>query len=263
MPVSATLNTIRPGASSAADTRTSPRSVNFSAFEIRLRRICETLPSSEYDRPQRRRVLEHQRDRLVHQERAQHAAQRAEQVLDLELRRPDDGLAGLYLGEIEQVVHQLRQLFGGLADVDGLGLRLAPRPLAILDHQVRQAEDRVHRRAELVGHVREESRLELVGAPEVIRLLVELGIERHHAAIGVFELAVQVHELLLLSLQVIERAQQGLVLMLDLLDQAGRAAVRAIAVRDLPAPIERDDRMTRRQELLERDRGSLRATSEC
>ena len=31
---------------SPAMTRTSPRSVNFKAFEIRLRRICETLPSS-------------------------------------------------------------------------------------------------------------------------------------------------------------------------------------------------------------------------
>ena len=122
--------------------------------------------------------------------------------------------------------------------------------------QVRQPEDRIHGRAELVGHVREESRLQLVGAPEVIRFLVELGVERHHAAIGVFELAVQVHELLLLPLQVVEGAQERLVLMLDLLDQADRARA-PDGFRNLPGAIERDHRVTWRQELLQRDRGSL------
>ena len=40
-------------------------------------------------------------------------------------------------------------------------------------------------------HVREEPRLQLVGAAQVVRLLVELRIERDDAAIGVFELAIE------------------------------------------------------------------------
>ena len=48
MPVSDTANSTASLASvSLALTRTSPRSVYFSAFEMKLRRICETLLSSE------------------------------------------------------------------------------------------------------------------------------------------------------------------------------------------------------------------------
>ena len=46
MPVSATANVIVPPASACADTRTSPLTVNFSAFEMKLRRICDSILSS-------------------------------------------------------------------------------------------------------------------------------------------------------------------------------------------------------------------------
>ena len=47
MPVSATANTTaRPSSLGRALTRTSPRSVNLSAFEMKLRKICETFASS-------------------------------------------------------------------------------------------------------------------------------------------------------------------------------------------------------------------------
>jgi hypothetical protein len=46
-----------------------------------------------------------------------------------------------------------------------------------------------------VAHVREEARLQLVGAAEVIGLLVELGVERDDAAVRVFELSIQRPEL--------------------------------------------------------------------
>ena len=68
------------------------------------------------------RLLEHQRQRLVDEQRPQHAAQRAEQAADLERRRPDLDLAGFDLGEIEQVVDQIRQLLRRLADVEQLVL---------------------------------------------------------------------------------------------------------------------------------------------
>ena len=134
-----------------------------------------------------------------------------------------------------------------------LRLRFASAPLAVFDQQVRQAEDRVHRRAELVGHVREEARLQLVGAAEMIRLLVELGVERDDAAVGVLELAIEVHELLLLALQIVERAEQRLVLLLDLFDQAGGLLARE-RLGDLPGPSDGDERMARREELLEHHR---------
>ena len=46
MPVSVTENRTRSPSSSVAVTRTSPRVVNLSAFEMKLRRICESLRSS-------------------------------------------------------------------------------------------------------------------------------------------------------------------------------------------------------------------------
>ena len=64
-----------------AETRTSPRSVNLSALEMKLRRICETFASSVCSGGRPSRVLEDQRrPTRSTQQRPQHAAQRAEQV---------------------------------------------------------------------------------------------------------------------------------------------------------------------------------------
>ena len=126
--------------------------------------------------------------------------------------------------------------------------RRAPRAAA------RERLDRVHRRAELVAHVREEARLHLVGAPQVIRLLVELRVERDDAAVRVLELAVEALELLLAAPELVERAQQLLVLALDLLEGVRAAPGGASAVRtraDVGAV--RSGRAAG-QELLEHDR---------
>ena len=73
-------------------------------------------------------------------------------------------------------------------------------------------------------HVREEARLQLVGAAEMIGFFVELRVERDDAAVRVLELPIEVHELLLLPLKLVERAQQLLVLLLDFFGKpAGRA----------------------------------------
>ena len=106
-----------------------------------------------------------------------------------------------------------------------------------------------------MGHVREEARLQLVGAAEVIRLFVELGVERDDAAVGVLELAIEVHELLLLALQFVERAQQLLVLALDLFDQAGRLLA-GERLGDLPGPLRGD-------ELVRAGEGTSRAPPSC
>ena len=64
-------------------------------------------------------------------------------------------------------------------------------PSRPVEQQPRQRQDRVQRRAELVAHVGQEARLQLVGAAQVVGLLVELGVQRDHAAVGVLQLAVE------------------------------------------------------------------------
>ena len=91
---------------------------------MKLRRICETLASSEYSVGQVLGVLEDEAHRLRDQERPQHAAQGAEQVLDLELDGAHDDLARLDLGQVEEVVHELGQVLGRLADEPDLLLLL-------------------------------------------------------------------------------------------------------------------------------------------
>ena len=80
---------------------------------------------------------------------------------------------------------------GRLADEADL-LLLLVRELAVdaVEQEARQREDRVQRRAELVAHVGQEARLQSRSARlELVGLLVELGVERDDAAVGVLELA--------------------------------------------------------------------------
>ena len=89
--------------------------------------VAEDLRHLRFVGVQRRNLLgllEDERHRLAHQQRPQHAAQRAEQVADVELDRADDDLARLDLGEVEQVVHQLAERVGRLADEGHLPLLL-------------------------------------------------------------------------------------------------------------------------------------------
>ena len=76
---------------------------------MKLRRICETFASSVCSSGTPSSSSNTSVDRLVHEQRPQHAAQRAEEVRDVELDRPDLDLAGLDLGEVEQVVDELGQ----------------------------------------------------------------------------------------------------------------------------------------------------------
>ena len=71
--------------------------------------------------------------------------------------RHDDRLARFHLGKVQQIVDQLGQVLGRLADEADLRLLLR-RQLAVAarQQQPRQRQDRVERRAELVTHVREE-----------------------------------------------------------------------------------------------------------
>ena len=94
-----------------ADTMTWPWGVNFSALEIRLRRICDTLPSSVCSGASSSRLFEDQFDRIVvRQQRLQHAFERAEEFLHFESLGADACLSGLDLGQIEQIVDHLLEV---------------------------------------------------------------------------------------------------------------------------------------------------------
>ena len=131
-----------------------------------------------------------ERDVVVGRQWLEHAAQRREQVGGRERLDSQLDLAGLDFAQVEQVVDQRGELVGGLADVAHL-LFLLRCQLAVepVQQDFRQRQDRIHRRAELVADARQEPRLGLVGGAQVRGALVELRIQRHHAAVGVLELA--------------------------------------------------------------------------
>ena len=70
-------------------------------------------------------------------------------------------LAGLDLGQVEDVVDDLQQVLGGAIDL-GQAFALL-RVARVATHQVGEADDGVHRRADLVAHVGQERALGAVG----------------------------------------------------------------------------------------------------
>ena len=194
MPVSRTVKADRVGRrrSAVAQTRTSPRSVNLSALEMKLRRICETLPSSVSSGGTSRGSSNTSATASPTSSGRSMPRSAPNSDRDGERRRHAPRLAGLDLGEVEQVVDQLGQVLGRLADEADLRLLLRGQlAVAARQQQPRQRQDRVQRRAELVAHVRQEPRLQLVGAAQVVGALVELGVQRDDAAVGVLQLLVE------------------------------------------------------------------------
>jgi hypothetical protein len=109
-----------------------------------------------------------------------------------------------------------------------------------------------------VAHVRKELGLHVVRAPQVIRFLVELGVERDDAAIRVLELTVQLHQLVLPLAQLGERAQELLILLLQFLVGAdGR--LRRQVLHELGHARRRDERRAWRQHLAQGDVGACAA----
>ncbi len=86
---------------------------------------------------------------------------RADHLVDLEVGGLDVQLAGLDLREVEDVVDDREQRCAGVVDLaDVVALLGVERRL---QSQVREADDGVHRRADLVAHVGEEHGLHLGG----------------------------------------------------------------------------------------------------
>ena len=71
-------------------------------------------------------------------------------------------------------------------------------------------EDRAERRPELVAHVREEPALQVGGIPQPVGVVVELGVERQDAPIGLGQLGRQRVDLRLESGDLLPQVRNGL-----------------------------------------------------
>ena len=172
-------------------------------------------------------------DRLALGHRPGQPAQPAEQRGQVHLGRVDVQLPRLGLGHVEQVVDQGQQGAARVPDQLGLVEPLGVEGGAVgcgLGQQPGQPDDGVQRGAQLVADVGPEPVLGFRGRAQPLGLLVQLRVQRHHAAVGLLQLvrqlAVQGHhaavgllqlgveqeQLVLLLPEVVQRADQVLIL---------------------------------------------------
>ena len=85
----------------------------------------------------------------------------------------------------------------------------------MVEQEAGQGENRVDGRPKLVTHVGEKAAFQVIDAPQMLGLLIQLGVERHHATVGVLQLAIEPEEVVLPGAQGLERLEQLLVLLLD------------------------------------------------
>ena len=166
MPVSRTANVSSacPSAAGAAVTvsTTSPRSVNFTALERRLRMIWRSRVTSP-TMAGGNIAFEHVGgvEVLLHGAGRDEVERRLDAVAQVERLRLDVHAPGFDLREVEDVVDDREQRIAGIADggrvVVLLGVELR------VEQQAAHADHGVHRRADLVAHRREERALGLVG----------------------------------------------------------------------------------------------------
>ena len=150
---------------------------------------------------------------LVCRQRLEHPAQTVDQTRDAGVLRTHFQLAGLDLGNVENVVDQVEQVVAGRIDRLGkLDLLGAEVFLRVFRQQLGQNQRTVQRRAQFVGHVGEEFGLVLARALQLFGALFELYL-------GLIEFGVlQVHGVALLGqgLRLLGELLVGL-LQLDLL----------------------------------------------
>jgi hypothetical protein len=114
------------------------------------------------------------------------------------------------------------RLCAGPGDVADLPLLLGGQlAVGAVEQQSRQCEDRVERRTELVAHVRQEARLEFAGLAQRLGPFVQLGVKRDDAAVRVFELSVELGELLLAGLDLVQASDQFAVLLAQRCERVG------------------------------------------
>src|SRR3989442_1170563 len=153
--------------------------------------------------------------RLHPQERHRLVADRA----DLELLDAQFHLACLYLRQIEDLVDQLQQMPATREDVGHIVLLvLAERAGAGVEEKLREPDDGVEGRAQLVRHVRQELAFQRVGALQLEVRLLEFLVDDLQLLGALLDLALEigVHpldvlEVLLLLLQLVQIQLVGIV----------------------------------------------------
>ena len=139
--------------------------------------------------PRHRRLLDHEVHLGPGGQRPQGAAQLAEDGPQVDVGEVRLDPAGLRLGQVEQVVDQRQQVGRGAADqLDLAALVVGELVRGLIGEQPPEADDRGDRRAQLMADVGQEPALRLAGRPQLHRLLVQLGVERDHAAVGLLQL---------------------------------------------------------------------------
>ena len=193
IPVSLTAMVMTPSAAVAVRPTRPPSGVNFTALERRFSRICLTFRSSATMSATRGVHGRGERDPVPGRplpDQGQRIVQGGGQVEPPELQLEP---SGLHLGQVEDVVDQGEEMPARGQDVlQVLGLLRVHLPEHPLGEHLREAEDRVQRRPELVGHVGEELGLVAAGGFELPALLPDfpeqpgvldrerrLGRERH------------------------------------------------------------------------------------
>jgi hypothetical protein len=104
-----------------------------------------------------------------------------------------------------------------------------------------------------VAQIRDEAGLDVVRAAQVLGLLVELGVEREHAAVGVLELAIERGELVAALRELFQRTDELLILLLHL-KSGSRCCFLANSVLDAARGVGADHGRARGEELLHHHR---------
>ena len=158
------------------------------------------------------------------------AAQRAEQLVDVDLGDAHDVAPGGEARQVEVVVDEVERLLHRAVDEpDVLAQARVQAVAALAQDRLGHAAHRVQRRAQLVGQRSQEARVARRALAQLLRLLTELGQQRGDGAVGVDELAVEPDELALALAQRGERAHELGVLHAQLVER-GLGLARLVAL---------------------------------
>jgi hypothetical protein len=174
-------------------------------------------------RGQVRRLVEHQRDGVGREQRAEHAAQSREQLATVN----SDGRMVVRPASI--LATSSRSFTISVSDSTDLRMMTTCRscspvrsPSSRSRQEARHVEHGRERRAQLVADVGEEARLVRRRALEVLRAVVELRVQREHAAVGLLQLRVQPLHLGLSRTQLLQGASSSWFCCCTLLKRAAR-----------------------------------------
>ena len=112
-----------------------------------------------------RRAVDHQRVRVLSHQRLDHRLDLADHRRDVEVLDQHVHLAGLDLGQIEDVVDQAQEVLAGAIDLLEIGQEgVLTEILGLLVQHLAVADDGVERRPQLMAHARQELALRLARA---------------------------------------------------------------------------------------------------